>query len=398
MAKAKAKVNRGRATNPAPLVSGAKALRIAFDTAKYMGYEPIWEDVDITEDNRQSHLMGAFNWYNYSFGSKDALGLLVEYLTINKRKDEAKQVKRAGDNVVANAICYLARMTMMGWELSETETNQVEGAIKRAIASIPAKLVVDNDADDTSKVKKFNIQERMREKLVEAGGELEGMLDDFIADGAKARHKFQPIVILKTANVLPAHVGDEIKYWEAVKAEFKAAHLGKDKDLQEGYSNFTKIQLRNLIKFSDLVIADYHGYVAFKKSTKKVRKRKVKTPTELARKLKFMPSFIEHNLTSIKPAKIVGAKELFAFDTKKRKLMYFIADEYSGTLTIKNNMIDGFDAAKSVQKTIRKPKEQLKALMAASRPNTRKLFANTKSVETKMSGRFNPNIVILKVF
>jgi len=398
-AKSKVKINRGRATNPAPLVSGAKALRIGIDAAKYTGYEPIWEDVDVTEDNRQHHLISGFNWYNYSFGSKDAQSFLVEYLVINKRKNEAKQFKRASDTSFTNAYGWMARMTMMGWELNEVETKQIEDAIKTSIASVPVKVVAANaDDDETVNRAKFNIQERMREKLAEAAGELENMLDEFIADGAKARHKFQPIVLLKTANVLPAHVGNEIKHWEDIKAEFKAAHLGKDKDLKEGYDQFTKLQLRNLIKFAELVITDYHGYVAFKKSTKKARKRKIKTPVELARKLKFMAAHKEFDLTSLKPAKIVGAKEMFAFDVKKRKLMYFIADEYAGVLSVKNNTIDGFDKSKSVQKTIRKPKSQIAALLAASKPNTRKAFEKTKSVETKMSGRFNENIIILKVW
>jgi len=392
MAKLKRAVQR--ALNPAPLVSAAKSLKISLDIAKYIGYEPVWEGVDITEDNRQSHLMSGFNWYNYSFGSKDAQAFMVEYLTINNRKAEAKQVKRASDLKVQNALGWLSRMTMMGWELSEVETKLIEDEIKNAIASIPVKLVV----DDQDQGKKFNIQDRMREIAAEAGGEMENMLDEFIKDGCKARHDFKPVNILKTANVLPQHITAEIEHWEKITAEFKEAYAGKDKELKEAYGHFSKIQLRSLVKFGELIVAEHRNYVSFKKANKKTRKRKVKTPVELARKLKFLPTFQDLDLTSIKPAKVIGAKEMFAYDTKKRKLMYFVADEYAGTLSIKNNTIDGFDANKSVQKTIRKPKEQLKGFMAASRPNTRKAFDKTKSVETKMSGRFNSGIVILKVW
>jgi len=397
MARAKTKANRSRVNSEAPVNPKAKTLRIGFDTVKYIGVEPRWDEIEVTEDNHQSHLLSGFNWYNHSFNHKDARTFMVEFLTVNKRPAEAKQVKKSKDYAFPNALGWLARMTMMGWELTEFETNQIEMAIVDAIASVALKVVVVED-EDAPKKAKFNIQERMREKSAEAGGELEGMFDEYIAEGALAKHNFKPIDVLKAANILPAHAGAEIDYWKAVSAEIKAAHGGKDAELKEAYSSYNKLQLRNMIKFADLIVADYNGYVAFKKSTKKVRKKKVKTPEQIAFKLKFLPNDNDLKLVSLRPAKIVGAKEVFAYDVKKRKLMYFVADEYAGELTVKNSTTVGFDVTKSAQKTIRKPAEQLKAFMSASRPNTRKLYKNTKSVETKVSGRFNANIVILKAF
>ena len=398
MAKAKTKANRTRVNSgTSPSVAGAKTLRIGYDAAKYIGYEPVWTGVDVTEENRQSLLMSGFNWYNYCFGAKDSVVFLAEFLTINKRAKDAKLVKRAKDTSFANAYGWLARMTMMGWELDANETEQINVAVAKAIASVQIKAVVTTDEDKPAKAK-FNIQERMREKSAEAGGELEGMFDEYIANGARFKHNFKPIDVLKTANILPAHAGAEIEYWTTVSAELTEARTSKDADIQEAYGDFNKIQLRNMTKFVDLIISDYNGYVAFKKSTKKVRKKKVKTPEQIAFKLKFLKEDKGLKLTSVKPAKIVGAKEVFAYDVKKRKLLYFIADEYAGELTIRNNTIVGFDVTKSAQKTVRKPAEQLKAFMAASRPNTRKLYNNTKSIAVRHSGRFNENIVILKAF
>jgi len=397
MANAKTKANRAKVNSEAPVNPKAKQLRIGFDTAKYIGTEPRWDDVEITEDNRQHYLGSGFNWYNHSYNHKDAVIFLTEFLTVNDRKAEAKQVKRAKDYSFPNALGYMARMTMMGWELDALETDQIEGAVKKAIASVALKAVVVEDPDAPKKAK-FNIQEVMREKSAVAGGELEGMFDDYIANGALAKHNFKPIDVLKAANILPAHAGTEIEYWKAVSAEIKAAHAGKDAELKEAYDMFNKLQLRNMVKFADLIVADYNGYVAFKKANKKVRKKKVKTPEQIAFKMKFLAEDKDLKLKSLKPAKIVGAKEVFAYDVKKRKLMYFVADEYAGELTVKNSTIVGFDVTKSAQKTVRKPAEQLKAFMSASRPNTRKLYKNTKSVEVKVSGRFNENVIILKVF
>jgi len=234
MAKAKVKANRAKAKGTAAVNPLAKSLVVGFDTAKYVGTEPNWEGVEVTEDNRQGHLITGFNWYNHSFCHKDATVFLTEFLTVNERAAEAKLVKRSKDYSFPNALGWMARMTMMGWELDETETEQVEGAIAKAIASAKAKVVIVEDKDAPAKAK-FNIQEVMREKSAVAGGELEGMFDDYIAKGALSKHGFSPIAVLKTANILPAHAGAEIAYWTGVVAELKEAHAGKDADLKEAY-------------------------------------------------------------------------------------------------------------------------------------------------------------------
>lgn len=399
MAVKKKKANRGRTKAPAPQNTAIKALPISIDSARYTGYETEWTSVTFKDAAaRKVAMIKAFNWYSYNFSSKDAKALMLEYLKINKRADEFKSFKKVKDGAFANGQAWLARMTLMGWPINKVEQQKLDEAITAAIAAAVNNVPETAATDEAPAVNKPNIQERMREKAHETTGEIIGLLDDYIADGAKARHNFSPIAVLKTANILPAHVNDEIVYWTPVLKEFQEAYKGGDKDLKEAYSHFSKIQLRNIVKFIETILADYLSYVAFKKAAKAPRKRKPKTPEQIVRKLKYLRELPELSLTSIKPEKIVEAKEVFAYDSKKRKLIYFIADEYAGGLTVKNNTIVGFDVTKSSQKTVRKPAEQLKEFMAASRPNTRKMYTNTKAVEVKHSGRFNENIVILKVF
>ena len=400
MAKAKA---RRRAVAPQAKGNMAKPLSISLDTVKFTGHEPEWEGVEVTEESRKCQLIECFNWYNYHFGAKNVTSFLTAYMQAapeDKFDSEMKLIKKVSDHVIPNGLAWLARMSLMGWELTEDETGTIDDAIREAVKNITVASPTDDaNAAEVTKAKKFNIQERMRERAAEAGGEIEGMLDDYIAAGAKSKHDHSPVAVLKVANILPGHVAPEVAHFEEVRDEYKAAHAGKDKELAAGYAHLSKIQLRNIIKFLELIIADYHSYVAFKKVNKTPRKLKVKTPEQIAGKLKFMRNETDLSLVSENPAKIVGARELFAYDVKKRKLQYYVADEHAGNeLSVKNSTIIGFDASKSVQKTIRKPDAQIKAFMAASRPNTRKLFDTNKSVGTKMSGRFNANIVILKVY
>jgi hypothetical protein len=79
-------------------------------------------------------------------------------------------------------------------------------------------------------------------------------------------------------------------------------------------------------------------------------------------------------------------------------LIYVVADETIKTYSIKSNSVIGFDPNKSVQKTLRKPAEQLKELMTGGKPNNRKQFAGIKATEIKYNGRGNEHVVIMKAW
>jgi hypothetical protein len=97
------------------------------------------------------------------------------------------------------------------------------------------------------------------------------------------------------------------------------------------------------------------------------------------------------------PTKIHGASEAWVYDTAKRKLHHYIADEYSKTFTVKGNNLIGFDNSQSEVKTLRKPAEQLKEIMG-SKPAARKFFKDIKATSVTPNGRFNENMIILKAF
>jgi hypothetical protein len=74
----------------------------------------------------------------------------------------------------------------------------------------------------------------------------------------------------------------------------------------------------------------------------------------------------------------------------------YVAADFSD-LGVKGASITGYDETKSVQKTLRKPEEQLKAFKAAGKVALRKFLEDINSVDAKMNGRLNEEIVLLKV-
>jgi hypothetical protein len=97
----------------------------------------------------------------------------------------------------------------------------------------------------------------------------------------------------------------------------------------------------------------------------------------------------------INPADIVGSAELWIYNNKTRKLGKYVAASYQ-TLSVKGTTIIGFDADKSVSKTLRKPEEQLKEFAKAGKIALRTFMKDIKAVETKLNGRIGIDILLLK--
>jgi hypothetical protein len=197
-------------------------------------------------------------------------------------------------------------------------------------------------------------------------------------------------------NISPQMVNTVADVWRRRLEEYEQVVAGKDAQLVEGYSNFSKMQMRNVVKFAELVIADCGSYVQIKKVERKPRKVKAVPPEKRAAKFKLQAEFAELSLKSLPAAQLVDKSEAWLYDTKKRKLIHLVADEHVGNFTVKNNTIIGFSTNDSLQKTLRKPAEQLKALSAAGAPAARKLFKDIKATETKFNGRGTENLILLK--
>lgn len=362
---------------------------------KYVGPEPTWKFQPTTE-NRTSSLGRAFAWYNYHYGRKEAKEMICQWLQINGREKDAKTFRGIPDGAVRLTPAWVCRMNLMGLELLEHEQCLVDNQIADMLkVKQEVKKVVD---EAEAAVAKLTIQDHLREKVSECAGELEGMFDDFVAAGAKMSADWKPIAQIRGMNISPNMVGTITDIWKLKLAEFEEVLEGRDADLVEGYSYLNKNQIKQCIKFIEQVIADCGNYVQIKKVERKPRAKKAVSPEKLSAKFKYLKEFTELKLTSIAPSQLVNSSEAWLYDTKKRKLIHVMADTHMGTFSVKGSAIVGFDTVQTVQKTLRKPAEQLKELLAGGKPAARKTFKDIKSTETKFNGRGNENLIILKAW
>ena len=361
---------------------------------KYVGPEPEWRTQPTSED-RLSRLGKAFAWYNYHYGKKDAKEMLCHYLEHNHRPKDAKLMRGIPDSQIRLTPAWACRMTLIGLELTEHEQCIVDDQISAMLKSKQEVKRAQSEVDAEVAVAKLTIQDHLREKVSECCGELEGMFDDFIVAGAKMSADFSPIKLMRGMNISPNMTGTVSAVWELRLAEFNEVLAGEDADLVEGYSHLTKLQLKNCVKFCETVINDCNSYVQLKKVERKPRAKKAVSPEKLTRRFKFLREFDELKLKSEPTTKLVGATEAWLYDTAKRKLIHVMADSHIGTFTVKGSAIVGFDAQTTVQKTLRKPAEQIKSVIGGGKPAARKAFAEIKATETKFNGRGNDNLIIL---
>ena len=363
---------------------------------KYIGFEPEWK-FQPTSETRVSAFAAAFKWYNYHYGKKDAKEMLCHYLEHNGRKVDAKKMRGISDSQIRITPAWVCRMTLIGLELLEHEQCIIDEQISEMLKSKQEVRKSQEEKDDDTAVQKLTIQDHLREKVSECCGELEGMFDDFVVAGAKMSADFSPIKLMRGLNISPNMVGTVSAVWELRLVEFNEVLEGNDADLVEGYSHLNKNQLKQCVKFCETVINDCNSYVQLKKVERKPRAKKAASPEKLTRKFKFLREFEELGLKSEVVTKLVNATEAWLYDTAKRKLIHVMADSHIGTFTVKGSAIVGFDALATVQKTLRKPAEQIKLVMG-SKPVARKEFEAIKSTETKFTGRGNENLIILKAW
>ena len=255
---------------------------------------------------------------------------------------------------------------------------------------------------EATKTPRKSIQDVMLEKLHLAGGEIDGLVDEYFQSKKKDERVTDKVLkILHQYNPLANHISNLVRGYDDEKAEFVELLSGQDEQLLEAYSHLTKPQVKNVITLYEQIISSLNSYATLKIKTRAKRARKPISPEKATSKIKYLKVFKDDatglELESIRPVEMYMSKEVWAYDTARRKLHHYIADELGGELFVKGNTLLGFDKSKSQIKTLRKPKEQIKEVMG-SKPQARKFFESIKAVGVVPKGRFNDNMIILRAF
>ena len=369
---------------------------------------PVWDGAENwTGSEFTRFFQEAQKYYNLESSSKDLKGKVIIWM--DQQGYDKKTIaayKKTKDWRTSTSLGGLAANLLKGMPAVHSGFNGGKDSaahLKERIARIIVDGEQDKEPEDENAPKSeapvFNIQDRLRE----TAGEMCGMIEDAIDSAIKNPEAFDPTQY-KIANMLRGkgakapHARYIKGFYELYYNDYLALSEGTaDESLKEGYSHLSKKQIKKMLEFFTNIQTACDQIIAEAKVLKKPRAKRVKPVEERVKKVKFKVSDDKLGITSTPPAQIIGAAGVVVYNTKNRKIGYYIAKDMAG-LAVKGTTITEY-GSKSVQKTLRKPEQQIKEF---KEQNTQKRFETwfekIKTTSIDLNGRLNEDIIILKVF
>jgi len=392
------------------MVTKLQKASIAIRQNKGRDYSPKWDDIEsLTDDEFSKKFRQAMDWYRLECTEKTLKPRVIDWMGRNGYDKETIQAfKKTKDNRCSQTVGAIASCLIKGMPAQRSGFNNgrnTEDWLRKQITDIIADGKDDIDESEqvvtTVKVTAYvpSIQDRLREAAGRMSEELDYAIDSWITDPDNFDPKaFKIVSLLRGKGAKAAHARFIKSYFQFGHEELLELASGNaDEQLREAYGNNSRKNVKKLIEFYAGIMSACEQISAEQKVLKKPRAKKVKPAEELVKKLKFKTIDDKLGAVSVPASGIVGAQSAVVYNTKTRKIGIYISKNSEG-LNVKGASIVDF-TEKSVQKTLRKPDAQIKEF---KEQNTQKRvetwFNKIKATETKLNGRVNAEVMILKIF
>jgi hypothetical protein len=385
-----------------------KAQVIAHRTRVVKDLSPTWDGQETWDADKFSrHFRHSMDYYRLEHSGKDLKPKVINWMSANGyTKDQIKAFKDTKDNRCGTTMGAIAANLLRGMPPVRADFNEgrntaqwLGAAISKVIDEGKDDTVADDNTDVDVKpvIPQPSIQDRVRDASWAMTEEIEDAIQLFSADPETFDPKaFKLLNLLRGKGVKAAHARIIKDFYRRQHDELVEAGAGKCEQLKEGYSHLSKANLKKITAFYGEIIAACEMLMQEAKVNRAPRAKKPTDKSKLVAKMKYLKQDEKLKLVSINPIDIIGTKELWIYNIKTRKLGKYVASEFA-ELNVKGTTVTGFDEAKSVQKTLRKPEEQLKEFKAAGKVVLRKFLDDIKAVDIKLNGRINEDTILLKV-
>jgi hypothetical protein len=347
----------------------------------------------VSKENYKVELMLALNWYNANEDSSRLTKYGIEYLKLNKLDDYIKYFNLASD-YETNQMSILMRLNTRGEYLSEDHKAIIGARLANIKAKYTEKLaekVEEKRAAEAAGISAPSVLDRVSEVAHKHMAEIDFEIDKFV----KNKSTTFSLKEYAAKNGLSGAVTKKIaEFYKRLSAEL--AEATTDEQLIEGYSHFSAAQLKKFAVFINSIIEDSETQVLVAKASRMPRKRKEKPAGLQVAKMQYLQEFPELGLTSIHPTKIVGANQLWIYNTKNKKLGVYYATGASG-FSVKGTSLLGWDPEVSAQNGLRKPAVTIDEVMKGGKMQLQKILSKLTTVTTKMNGRINADTILLRV-
>ena len=372
-------------------------------------HTPKWDNVEnMTIEQYSSHFRESMKYYNLESSSKDLKPKVIDWMGRNDYDRNSIQLfKKTKDwrcNITMGAIAANLLKGMpevrAGFNGNKNAADWLRSEISKTIEA------GQYDIEEVAAVKAVKvaapvvtIQDRIREQAVGMSDEIDAAIDSWITDPEAFDPKsFKMISLLRGKGAKAAQARYIKSFFANGLAELQELASGNaDEQLRESYKFASRKNIKKLIEFYESVAQACEQIAAEAKVMKKPRATKVKPAEDLVKKIKYKLTDDKLGVTSVPAAGLIGAQSAIVYNSKSRKIGMYIAKTSAG-LSVKGTSIVDF-TEKSVQKTLRKPAEQLKDLkLQNTQRRVETWIGAIKATDTVLNGRMNADIMILKVF
>lgn len=352
---------------------------------KYMGEEPKFKPGPISDIDKSR----AYGWYGTMCDTDDAREYLDTFLKSLNRLEDAKKVKRIPDSSFPLTCAWLARMASQGVKHSEKTMEFFNARVAEAIA---LKAAAEEKKEDAPVKEKPNIQERIRDRVAELIGDFEEVLDKHLRGELK---EFDAYEYCQKTGLPAQHAVKIASYYAPIYEELEEALEGKDSQLKEAYARCGKNWLKVRIGFLENMLEDLLKYGTNAKKLRVPRKKKPQSVEKKLKNFKYKKEDQEFKLASVPPENIVGAQELWTYNTKYKTLSVFRALDRGG-LDVKGASIDKYDEKTSTtRRTGRQAEKIVQGVLGAGKVALRKTMDDLK--EAELQSRIGEHTVLLRV-
>ena len=247
--------------------------------------------------------------------------------------------------------------------------------------------------EEQPKKKVVSIQDRLQGKVEDFISVVEGQVDDFVDSDYKM--KYDAYNHLLEIGCKAAHARKMRPFYVDCFNELVDVYNKDDEYYVEAWSHLKPKYHKKMMDFYGIIVDDLERIIKNSTAQRKPRKKKTLSASRLIKKLKYQQEFTDLKLVSANPEKIIGANELWVYNTRYKTLGVYHAVNTVRGLSVKGCTIQHFDEDISVQKTARKPKDTLSVLTKRS---LKKQLNNMKTKEQPLTGRINAQTILLGVF
>jgi len=230
--------------------------------------------------------------------------------------------------------------------------------------------------------KTVSIQERMRNKAIDALDEVEYQIDSLMDKGQNPFSMYKYLRQLGFSSKV-------VKYMSGFTHEMQFELKNEEgcEQLDEAYNFLTKAQKKKVIKKLEEIEKDIDKYC---EEYKPVRKPRIKTPAQQVKKLPYLAEWKKYK--SINPEEIIRASMLFAYNTSNKKLTMF--KSYGG-LRVQGSKI--LDADECIEKTLTDLKLLDRLVSGGNIIASKFMDEIPRSKEKEGNNRITKNALLIKV-